>query len=84
MGTLVYCDLCKEFIAEYGFGKPKKSSLARVHVVDGSYSLKSALEEGMGWSGTQEEIKFWACDTCREKFMSRMKAVAKELGLEDK
>jgi hypothetical protein len=82
MGTTVHCDLCGVFIAEYGFHQHKQSDLARIHVVDGSYSFKSVLEEGIGWSGTREEIKFWACDTCREKFMTKMRAVAKELGLE--
>ena len=85
MGTKVFCDLCKGFIAEYGKQYETladEPQLNKPFVISTSYEGKSLFEESIGWSGPRETLTFWACKDCNTKFMASVRRIAKELGLE--
>lgn len=84
MGTKVSCDLCKEFIAEYGpasYGA-EGGTLNKPFIISSCYEGKSLIEEGGGWLGERDKISFWACKTCNKKFMDGVRKLVNDLGLD--
>lgn len=81
MGIKWHCDLCKKFIIDSdtkGFDTPKVN---KPFVITYYYERKNIEDEYFGWSGSKDEVGFWACEDCTEKFMERVHMVAKEMGL---